>query len=354
VARPPIPQIDLKRLLGRSGFATEAKRIAEADAKQRREASARILEPGDVKGEYDFARLLHTTLGDRLRPITSDDLRQFAAAAKKLGKKYNGKITAKQVIEHSLPIDRKRANDEIRTAVVVRAHAGKLFFVTNAGPQSKDVRHHVVVDFPQFQAFAASPKEPKYLAKALLEGPLKFDCDCGRTRFWFRYIATIGGFNAGRPETGFPKIRNPRLVGVACKHALRVMQTILRDMTVRTQAERMLKAAQKLDNKPLVVKAEETKAAAQRQLEKAHHLRSRVESEKERIARMSPAQKARRKAVLAQAKVAAKRAADLRAKGAKTVEKTIDKTVAKMASVPLTKAQRDRLVAQLMAMKTTD
>lgn len=28
------------------------------------------------------------------------------------------------------------------------------------------------------------------------------------------------------PETGFPKIRNPNLVGVACKHVLRVMSEI--------------------------------------------------------------------------------------------------------------------------------
>ncbi len=72
-------------------------------------------------------------------------------------------------------------------------------------------------------ADADDPKAPKQVANWLRKQKLAFDCDCGRHRYFLRYVATIGGFAAGRQEWGYPKIRNPGLKGVACKHVLRVM-----------------------------------------------------------------------------------------------------------------------------------
>ena len=73
---------------------------------------------------------------------------------------------------------------------------------------------------------AKDRKDPKQTANWLRKQKLAFDCDCGRHRYWFRYISTIGNFNAGRKELGFPKIRNSNLLGVACKHVLRVMSEV--------------------------------------------------------------------------------------------------------------------------------
>lgn len=100
-------------------------------------------------------------------------------------------------------------------------------FITNAGPDSDQSRHHVVVEFLGYQTAIASGAHSAYIAAGRLrKEPIRFDCDCGRHRYWFRYIATIGRYNAGRSETGYPKIRNPKLYGVACKHVLRVMAEI--------------------------------------------------------------------------------------------------------------------------------
>ena len=222
---PPSPVGKLR------GTATEAAKRVAADTAQRRAAAASpasvILNVKDVQGEYDGGRALETTLGGVRRAITADDLVAFRRNIKTLQKSFKGGIRARKVLDMSLPIDRQRASREIRHAVPVAAKNGMVRFVTNAGPDSKDTRHHVNVEFMSFGAAAAAGRgDAKKMANWLRKEPIKFDCDCGRHRFWYRYISTIGGFNAGRSEGGFPKIRNPGLQGVGCKHVLRVMAEV--------------------------------------------------------------------------------------------------------------------------------
>lgn len=205
-----------------AGAAKEAKRRAAADLKQR-EVAPTILSPGDLLGEYDAARLLMTTLGGVLRAVSDADLRAFAQNAAALGKKFKGGITPQGIIDASRPEDIKRANLEIRTAVPYRWKGGMLDIQTNAGPNSDVSAHYLKVQLVNFDAMVASPATPAQAADRLTKMQVRIDCDCGRNKFWFRYIATIGQFNAGRPETGFPKIRNPQLTGVGCKHMLRAM-----------------------------------------------------------------------------------------------------------------------------------
>lgn len=227
VVKPPVPP-SIGRL---HGTATEATKRFSADAAQRRAAAESpasiILNVKDVQGEYDGGRLLETTLGGVKRAITADDLAAFRRNVVTVQKSFKGGIRARKVLDMSLPIDRERAGKQIHHAVPVSAKNGVIRFVTNAGPDSKDTRHHVNVEFLSFGAAASAGRgDAKKMANWLRKEPLKFDCSCGRHQFWFRYIATIGGFNAGRPETGFPKIRNPDLHGVACKHVLRVMAEV--------------------------------------------------------------------------------------------------------------------------------
>lgn len=343
------PRINLSAVLGKRGFTAEAARLRKAEAEQR-QAATTILDPMDVAGEYDAARLLQTTLGGQIRPLTHEDLRTFSQLANKLGKRFKGGITARGVVEASLQVDRDRANREIRTAVVVKAQAGGLHFVTNAGPDSDALRHHVNVEFPAFKAFAASPQDPAKLARAMLDGPLRFECDCGRHRYWYRYLATKGGFGAGRPEPGYPKIRNPKLVGVACKHALRVMQAVMKDANVRAQAAKMIAAGQKNDTRAQTVPAAQAKAAAEKQLAAAHHAKNRVETAQQIADRQAKTPAGKLRAIAAATKEAQRRAAEAAAKS----RRELDKAFAKLQTAPMTKAMRDKLVAQLMAMKTTD
>lgn len=346
--------INVAKVLGKRGYTAEANRVGKA-AQARQEAdSAKLLSPTDVSGEYDAARLLMTTLGGQLRQLTHDDLRHFAALAKKLGKKFKGGITAKGVIDQSLPIDRARANEQIRTAVVVKAQGGVLHFVTNAGPASDAVRHHVYVEFPTFKAIAAQGQKADKLARGMLDGPLRLSCDCGRARFWLDFVQTIGGFKYGPPQNSFPKIRNPRLVGVGCKHVLRVMQAVLKDAMVKAKAVQMIAAAQSNDTKAKTVTAAEAKAAAQRQIDQSHHVKNKVETTKETLTRRAAVPgalaKAKSRALALAAKAAQKR---MQADVAKS-KRSMEAAFAKLAAAPMTKAMRDALIKRLMQAQTTD
>jgi len=237
------------------GSASEAKQRAKEDRQQRSAEAKRpgsiILSQKDVlTGNWDATKVLFTTIGGQLRPITADDLaafrRNIAATQSQIGRFAKG-VTAKQVIDWSAGIvqgtqfavygvqksDLDRATREIKMAVPVSAHSSpdgrgaKIRFITNAGPDSDVTRHHVLVEFMNYGPEAASGlTDPRKSAMRLRSGPLKIECDCGRWRFWFRYLATIGGYNAGRAETGYPKIRNPKLQGIACKHIVRVMSEV--------------------------------------------------------------------------------------------------------------------------------
>ncbi|WP_101103317.1 hypothetical protein [Macromonas bipunctata] len=239
------------------GHVGEAKAIF-ADDKRTREAAEKapnsiILTERDLKsGVWDASKVLLTTLGGGKRPITADDLATFrrnmqtAQRRFELGKSGQG-LTARQIIDlaTSAPLTYKpnpdgygsdidKARKEITMAVAVSALNDEVRFLTNAGPESDVTRHHVVVRFNAFddavRKLAAKKLDdataPKQMANWLRKQKLAFDCDCGRHRYFLRYVATIGGFAAGRPEMGYPKIRNPGLQGVACKHVLRVMSEL--------------------------------------------------------------------------------------------------------------------------------
>lgn len=218
------------------GAISEAKALAKQEAENRKVAP-RILSAKDLQGEYDAARLLMTTLGGNLRALTADDLAAFRQNARALGKRFKGGITPRKIIDLSLTIDRQRARQQIHTALPVASRgikdgAGKVDrlevrFMTNASGLHGAARHHVTVEFMGYAEAINSGALTAAKAAALLrKGSVRFDCGCGRHTYWYRYVATIGGFNAGRAENGYPKIRNPGLVGVACKHVLRVMALI--------------------------------------------------------------------------------------------------------------------------------
>jgi hypothetical protein len=210
----------------------EADSRSSFDLERRLKDQDKILSANDMGGEYDAkTRQLFTTIDGKPRILTYDDLKRFKDEVKRLeytlGKNSNrGGIKVKTVIDLSLQEDRERANKQIHTAVPISSKGGVVHFQTNASEESKDTRHHVYVQFMDFDAVVATGKPAKEAVKLLTNAVIRYDCSCGRHTFWYRYIATTGKFNYGRAEDGYPRIRNPKLRGVACKHVLRVMQII--------------------------------------------------------------------------------------------------------------------------------
>lgn len=225
------------RAIGAREFAAEIKRRA-ADQKA---PDNTLLSPDEVGGDYVLSRALYTTDGGKPRLITHDDLRNFSARTKELKKAarkggFSGGIKAKQVIDRSWQDDRDRANAQIHMAnpVAYRAvtegggqgSALLVQFYTSASRTSGFTHHNVNVQFLRLGEEVGSPDKAIKAAKRLTSGALKFECSCPRFKYFFRYVASQAGYVCGRVENAFPKITNPKITGVACKHALRVMQVI--------------------------------------------------------------------------------------------------------------------------------
>ena len=177
--------------------------------------------------------------------LTQQDLKRFENKVKELQKdlianNISGGITPNAVISRSRMIDIRRAEQEIHTVQAVKFDKhGVMTFRTNASKKYGATHHIVQVQFLNFQAaLNAGNLNVKFLDE-YLKSAVKFDCDCGRHRYWYRYVATIGGFAFGKSETAFPKIRNPELAGLACKHVVRVMHTLARKPVSLRQAAKM-------------------------------------------------------------------------------------------------------------------
>jgi hypothetical protein len=170
-----------------------------------------------------------TWQGDKIVPFTRDDLIRFGKAAKASKKQFGSSkrgVTARQLIGASLSIDIMRAKSQIRSAILYRMFNGKdgmiLRFRVTASPESEFQYHQVKIRLDEWSDSITTTKSYRKIAKKVLEGRISIECDCGRHQYWFRYIATIGGFAIHPLEHSYPKIRNPKLTGSCCKHVLKV------------------------------------------------------------------------------------------------------------------------------------
>ncbi|OAI11907.1 hypothetical protein A1507_19565 [Methylomonas koyamae] len=208
-----------------SGAKKELNARREFD-QHRRDNANNILRPEQIQGkDWRSAKVLTTTLGlanGQMRRITKQDLIAFNKNIARLESRIEKGVTANEVISLSMPEDKKRSKEQIHFAVPVTMRYGDIKFLTNAGPDSKVTRHSVHIVLADYDHGLAKGT-PLQAAKEISKGNLLFDCDCDHHTFVFRYITTIMRANAGRPEHGFPKLRNPQLEGIACKHVLRVM-----------------------------------------------------------------------------------------------------------------------------------
>lgn len=260
----------VRRLPTVSNAQAELNRRRLADLQSRQRATT-ILGPEAMQGgKASPARLLWTTLGGVTRPITNADLAMFRRSVSAVGKSLRAGFTAQEIIDFSLPVDRERARKEIPYAIPARLRDGQVVFSTSSGPQSRRSRHMVTVAFVDYGAALSRPGTSLQAAGWLgRDAHLKFDCDCEHHRYRLRYISTIGGFNAGRPESGFPKLTNPTLSGVACKHVLRTMAELQTSAFVRKQVAKMvevdrarLDGQRKVKPQIVVVTQQQAQAAA--------------------------------------------------------------------------------------------
>ncbi|MGU7158589.1 phage tail protein [Salmonella enterica subsp. enterica serovar Carrau] len=169
--------------------------------------------------------------------FTPEDIRNFDAARKTHKSKFRNTvpgITYAQLVAQSTSIDIKRANNRVSDGTGIKAATflgikHNLAVVSvKASDESVHQHHRVRIRFEEWDQAVEDMGEDgankARIAADLCKGRVSFDCDCGRHQYWYRYMATAGNYAVAPPkEYAFPKIRNPDLTGVACKHVLHTM-----------------------------------------------------------------------------------------------------------------------------------
>lgn len=197
---------------------------------------AGLIKSAKSRAGISASELLEFTLGDTKRnnalkkTMNAAVLDAYLANVKAASSKFLGGITPTDVINQSRREDINRANTQIFLASVFKRQGNIIKFVTNAGVGSPDTHHYVSVqllDYPELLLGRTRGPSVVDVKKAVIDGKINFDCDCGRHQFWYRYLATVGKYNFGLDENRYPSTRNPKLTGVACKHTLRVMKHLM-------------------------------------------------------------------------------------------------------------------------------
>lgn len=197
---------------------------------------ASLIKSAKSRAGISTSELLEFTLGDTKRnnelkkTMNAAVLDAYLANVKAASNKFLGGITPTDVINQSRREDINRANKQIFLASVFKRQGNIIHFVTNAGVGSSDTHHYVSVqllDYPELLLGRTRAPSVTDVKKAVIDGKINFDCDCGRHQYWYRYLATVGKYNFGVDENRYPSTRNPKLTGVACKHTLRVMKHLM-------------------------------------------------------------------------------------------------------------------------------
>jgi hypothetical protein len=189
--------------------------------------------------------------------FTADDLKRFDELRKKFRKRTSGStgITYNELIGSSTEKDRKRASNTskdglgIQNAAMIKLERGNVVIArVQASSRSVHQEHRVRIQLLDWaeELEEAEVSEKGYLkaVKNACRGALKIDCDCGRHQYWFRYMSSVGGYQYGRNlEQAYPKVRNPKLIGTACKHVLKVAQMLQSPIWQRKLAKQMERQA---------------------------------------------------------------------------------------------------------------
>ena len=298
-----------ENLRGSKNHASEQNALLRERDKAIKEALANNVTKHQVPKGTDAKGMMDLTFGNDkggLSGTLSDaDLQTYARNVATAQERFAGGITPQQVIDLSRDIDRERSNKQIFLAAPFQRKGDTFRYLTNAGPDSKDTRHYVTVQFLNYANMLTGAREKKAAAirNNVINGKIRFTCDCGRHRYYYNYIASVGNYHIGQKELRFPFIRNPNLGGVACKHVLRVMQVITSPLGVDYVVKQVQKDRAMLDRQEGQTKTTRTDLNAEfdRQLKQADGKRSQVTPTTERAGYKRKMQNAARKAAQEQA-----------------------------------------------------
>lgn len=218
---------------------TFEKGIKKTDKRRVKDEREAYLTPGHLLDRHALTKsgraklvLAYGTKGDtweRSLSQLSDLANRIEARKSKFESGVKG-VVVQDLVRISLPADKQRAKD-ISAATLFKFAGNMLHFrVTASGETPKAPSHYLVrvrlEDWHDAVKNSSGSNSFLLAAKRASQGHVSFDCGCGRHEFWYRYLATIGGFSLNPEEHVFPKIRNLHLKGCCCKHTLKTLMVL--------------------------------------------------------------------------------------------------------------------------------
>ena len=206
--------------------------IKSANSEARR-GGVGLLTPKLLKQHLDSGENLVLRYGRSglMVSYTPAELKEFEKTIKAARGKHKANLAGVPLMHleaMSSAEDHARVKD-IRAASLYKTGGNLLYFqVTASGETINAPRHYQVrVRLEEWGDMMSDTGPYPQRAKRACVGRLSFDCGCGRHQFWYRYLAFIGNYAVTPPgEKDFPKIRNPKLTGCACKHTLKVLKIL--------------------------------------------------------------------------------------------------------------------------------
>ena len=162
---------------------------------------------------------------------TLAELNKMAEAGEKAQAQFKEDVVGvpiKDLLKASDRADITRAQLQISSATLYKVHGNLLHFRVSASKESDVAFHQVRIRLDSWDSESLGFSGGGYLqaAQRSAMGRISFNCDCGRHRYWYRYLATVGNFGLDPKEMVFPKIRNPGLKGCCCKHVIKTLATL--------------------------------------------------------------------------------------------------------------------------------
>jgi len=237
--------------LNSKDFVRAFNQIAKKNTKKRRDAR-RTLTPRILSRRKSIEEIVRLGKKSDGTEFTLEELDRMNKMRLRF-KKRRGGVTGITWLEiagrsSSIRIDRasNRSNDRrgISKASLLGIRANIITLRVKASEKSVHQEHRVKIRLEEWDELLAdadgTDKGYQKAAKYACAGRVSFDCDCGDHQYRYRYMATLGNYCLAPPkEFAFPKIRNPELTGLACKHVIKSMSMLQSVVWQRALAKQM-------------------------------------------------------------------------------------------------------------------
>lgn len=250
--------------LNSKDFLKAFNQITKKNTKKRRDAR-RTLTPRILSRRKSIEEIARLGVKPDGSEFTMEELDRMNKMRLKFTKRRGGVvgITWLEVASRSssIRVDRasNRSNDRrgISRASMLGLNKNIVILRVKASDRSVHQEHRVKIRLEEWDELMAdadgTDKGYQKAVKYACAGRTSFDCDCGDHQYRYRYMATIGNYCLAPPKEGaFPKITNPELTGLACKHVIKslsMLQSVVWQRALAKQMEIQARKSGYIDDK---------------------------------------------------------------------------------------------------------